>query len=231
MAKQNTLLIYNLEDTHLEDEVLLTDYYSQFLAGNYMNAFDLLRNTPRLKTRVITSDNMNLLINAVIGAEDLYDTDVNKKMNALEQEFQLNIDELRFMRDWSADDSYQKFNFVIYDGDLYFCIEDSPTGTLPTDTAHWKNLGLQGDTGEIGLGMYFVGVYNEQRSYNRYEVVSVGGKSFYLSMEDGNIGNEPMASPDKWSKVFEMKASKYIISPTPPQKLEEGRVWFKLVDE
>lgn len=232
--QQNTLKIYNIEDTHLQDAPLLKEYYSHFLNGEYDMAFEILKTTPRLITRVLTQDNINLLIKAIVSMEQMYfdkENEIKEYVNLL----QLNIDELIFLRDWQPDSTYSKFNFVLENGELYFAIGDSiDVGVKPSENkTDWLYLGLKGEKGDIGTGMYFAGVWNEEREYNRYEVVVYGGNILYVSLEDGNLNKAPSASTTFWNKIFEIRPAQYLLSSEVPPlgAVESGKVWLYIVDD
>ena len=87
--------------------------------------------------------------------------------------------------------TYQKFNCVTYDGEGYISKHDDNLGNIPignVSDAHWGKISQRGVQGAPGIGLTFIGEYNNARSYNIQDAVNYNNNIYYcISPSTGNV--------------------------------------------
>ena len=72
--------------------------------------------------------------------------------------------------EWNGSTKYVKYNFVTYESNglmqTFECLrDDTPLGTLPTNTTYWAPRVIRGEQGESGLGLTPRGIWNAGVQY------------------------------------------------------------------
>ena len=80
--------------------------------------------------------------------------------------------------------------------------DDTPIGTLPTNTNYWYALAIKGDQGESGLGLTPRGTWSEYTQYYQNDLVSYNN-ALWAAKED-NIGYFPNDTSKVWYSVLSL---------------------------
>lgn len=100
-----------------------------------------------------------------------------------------------FVKVWNTNESYSTSDIVRgSDGSLYKSLADSNSGNDPTTTpTSW------GDTSRIQPG---VPIWDASTTYDTDDFVRGSDDELYRSIPSSNIGNDPISSADKWSRII-----------------------------
>lgn len=216
------------EDIHLSDTQLYALFRQYYTAGNYSGALNILSQNPQLSLKAITADNLNELSERVYGLENVYYVEVEQYLSNLLQSMQADVNNLSNQNQYSATQQYYPKNFVYYNDEVYFCLQEPPIGTDPTNTTYWLYLGLLGTQGNIGLSnLSFVGQWNTNTVYTTNQVVYIG-YTFYWALQD-NQGQDPTTeSSEYWGVLFTVDPQQIVTSVNVPENQNVDDFWFQI---
>lgn len=217
------------QDIHLSDAQLYTLFRQYYKNGAYQEALNLLAQNPQLDWKGITADNLNKLSEQVYGIENLYYVDVEEYLANLLQSMQTDVDNLANLHEYDPTQQYYENNFVFYNNEAYFCIQEPPIGTLPTNTTYWLYLGLFGGKGNYGItNLTFVGPWNINTLYTTNQVVYID-KTFYWAIQSSQ-GQDPSTDTSNtyWSVLFTVQPQQIIVDQAQPVGLNTNDFWFQV---
>ncbi|MEG1709597.1 MAG: hypothetical protein RR285_12925 [Acinetobacter sp.] len=217
-----------LQDLNLENAGLRQQYYSYFLSGNYASAFQLLVDHPEINSQVLKKENLNALVDAILVLENYYKTGVTDFLSAQLNKFQINIDDLIYIGNYNPVTQYEINNFVVLNGDLYYCFKMPPIGTSPTNVTYWIFLGLKGETGASSLNVKYQGEYLPTTNYVTKDMVVYDG-DLYVSRR-ASVGKNPSTSPLDWLLAINVIPQVIYVSATPDPNWTDGVIWVKLLN-
>ncbi len=218
--------IYRLQDAHLEDVDLIEEYYKYFFANDINNAHKIIEDNPNLNSKVLNQNSLNKIVNSINELENWYDRDVTQNLSDKLNMFQLSIDELIYLTDYNNSIQYEKFNFVYYNEELYFCFKQPPIGTLPTNKTYWVYLGLKGEEGVYGLGLNYKGNWISNTIYKKNDMV-VYQKTIYVARKESN-NQIPVTVSDYWMPLININERGIYISDFQPVNIKKGQLWIEL---
>lgn len=83
--------------------------------------------------------------------------------------------------------TYKVLNSVRYNNEIYMALQDT-LGNIPTDETYWLKLNSKGDKGDPGLGLVYIGDYDNLYAYNVGNTVTYENKIWYcISPSIGHI--------------------------------------------
>lgn len=216
------------EDIHLSDTQLYTLFRQYYKNGAYQEALNILAQNPQLDLKAITADNLNDLSERVYGMENVYYVEVEQYLANLLQSMQTDVDNLSNQNQYSATQQYYPKNFVYYNNNVYFCIQEPPIGTDPTNTTYWLYLGLFGQDGLYGLNnLTFVGPWNTNTVYTTNQVVYID-YTFYWALQD-NQGQDPTTeSSEYWGILFTVEPQQIVADINQPENQNANDFWFQI---
>lgn len=217
------------EDIHLSDAQLYTLFRQYYTNGAYAEALNVLSSNPQLDLKVVTADNLNELSERVYGMENVYYVEVEQYLANLLQSMQTDVNNLSNQNQYSATQQYYPKNFVYYNNDVYFCLQEPPIGTDPTNTTYWLYLGLFGQNGNIGLSnLTFVGAWDTNTSYLTNQVVYVD-YTFYWAIQN-NQGQDPTTDSTNtyWGVLLTVQPQQVIASSAQPENQNTNDFWFQI---
>ena len=221
----NTFNITRSQDIRLSDAQLRQQYIQYFVAGNVSAAQAIITNNPQLFSKVITPELIQPFVDGILSLENNYKNAVTDYLAALLTTFQSDIDNIKKIGTYVSGTSYVVGNFVIYSNDLYLCIKD---GTYPiTDTTAWLLLGLQGEEGQVGSGVMYIGEWDSATQYQQYQLVSYDN-NLYVS-KTATTGNQPDTSPDKWFLAFTVVERGIMTGANVPLGIGTGDMWWQYI--
>lgn len=217
------------ENIHLSDAQLYVLFRQYYSAGAYTQALSILTSNPQLDLKAIVADNINELNERVYGLEDLYYTEVEEYLSNLLDSMQIDVNNLSNQNQYNATQQYYPKNFVYYNNEVYFCLQEPPIGTDPTNTTYWLHLGLFGQDGKFGLSnLTFAGPWNNDTAYTVNQVVFVG-YTFYWAIQDSQ-GQDPTTDETNtyWGVLFVVEPQQIVASPTTPENQNTNDIWFQI---
>lgn len=244
--------IRRLQDIQLEDVTLKQQYYDEFFQGNITNARNIVTQNPQLHGKVLNAENLNKLITNILIEEQKFYTHSTDIMSSDLQEFQLNIDSLIFIGEYSLTTKYNKNNFFTRFEELYYCFGDPPIGTQPTDTNYFLYLGLHGQDGYQGLDIKYIGQWSSSVNYSQKDMVVYQDKLYVANV--ANINKNPSNSSNtygylsaftygelasqtygqlegipSWDLCVSVENQTIFVSSTEPPNLKNGQLWLKII--
>lgn len=165
--------------------------------GQFADATILLQSNTELQKCIIDSSYMNKLSKTIEEVQDLFLNNIQTYIH------ETVIDK----GEWDSITKYTKYNFVTYEIDkivqTYECIrDDTPIGTLPTNTTYWIPRVIRGEKGETGLGLTPKGNWNASNQYYKNDLVSYNNV-LWAANED-NIGLYPNDASTVWYSVLSL---------------------------
>lgn len=244
--------IRRLQDIQLEDVLLKQQYYDEFFQGHISNARDIVTQNPQLHGKVLNAENLNKLITNILAEEQKFYINSTDIMTADLQKFQLNIDNLIYIDEYSPSVKYNKNNFFTRFDDMYYCFGDPPIGTQPTDTNYFIYLGLKGINGYEGLDVKYIGQWSSTVNYAQKDMVVYQDKIYVANV--ANINKNPTNSSNtygylsaftygvlssqtygqlegvpSWDLCVSIENQTIFISSTEPPNLKNGQLWLKII--
>jgi len=215
-----------VQDINFIDETLKDEFVQKFITGDLAGAFKILEESGQLKNKAFVADIINYVNNVLYTLENNYYTNVDDYLLALNNGFNILINNFIKKDNYSSTITYQKNNFVLYNNEVYLYINGNPTaGNLPTDINYWVYIGLRGDKGNYGIGVTMKYTWNEQASYNPLDVVYYKG-SYYVAKAT-NTGVIPTETGDNWELFLKTKPA-YITTVQQESRIVPGMIWFEV---
>ena len=216
------------EHIQLSDAQLYTLFRQYYKNGAYQEALNILTQNPQLDLKAITADNLNDLSERVYGMENVYYVEVEQYLANLLQSMQTDVYNLSNQNQYSATQQYYPKNFVYYNNNVYFCIQEPPIGTDPTNTTYWLYLGLFGQNGLYGLSnLTFVGPWNTNTVYTTNQVVYID-YTFYWALQN-NQGQDPTTeSSEYWGVLFTVEPQQIVADINQPENQNANDFWFQI---
>lgn len=168
--------------------------------GQFANASTLLQSNTELQKCIIDGNYINQLSKTLEEVEDLF---LNK--------IQTYIHETVIHRGaWSAAIKYTKYNFVTYPVNgvvqTFECLrDDTPIGTVPTNTTYWVIRTIRGEDGKqgaSGTGLSPRGTWDGTIQYHQNDLVSYNNVLWAANSE--NIGHIPNNNSPVWYSVLSL---------------------------
>lgn len=216
-----------VQDLQTDDQALWSQYVQYFASGNYTAALNILNNT-QLDTKKMIGDMFNTAANDMTALQSVYTTNVTDTLAAHIVSFNQMIANLVAKQEYSVSVTYSKGNFVVYNGNVYVYIADSPaSGIVPTNTVYWLFVGLRGDDGINGIGLTLKYEWAGNVQYVANDVVIHKDVMYYA--KTANINNPPDTSTDQWEVLFTLPVAKIVTGAAEPVYPNRyiGLIWFQ----
>ena len=119
-----------VQDIHIGDVSLKNQYVNKFLNGDYNDAFNILNNT-QLNDKKMIAEVFNTLSGKLTTLENNFYVNVTDFLANCLTNIQEIIDNLIFLGQWDSTTTYEKYNFVVYNNEIYMYIADTPASDTP----------------------------------------------------------------------------------------------------
>lgn len=210
------------------DGALIQQYHEAVENGDFTTAESILAQINNATNKIVTADDMNLLMQAVRAIEMFMAGDYEDYITAKQAEWQAILDEFDYAGVWNTATSYSKNNIVQYtnfEGTfLYIALSDPPVGTYPTNTTYWRLFTVKGARGENGNGLSFCGEYSTAITYAINDCVIYNNKLWCAIASSINV--LPDSDETKWNEVMTLETTIYPVTSTTPTTQVEGELWF-----
>lgn len=219
--------IRRLEDININEVTLKQQYYNSFINGNIDDAHRLIEDNPNLKFKVINAENLNKIVEHILSLENNYFEGVENVLENHLSKYQIDINDLIYLREYNSNTQYEINNFVSYNNEIYYCFKTPPNkGVLPTDTKYWIYLGLHGEDSRISLGVKYQGNWNSSKIYNQYDMIVYQNQLFVA--KEKNSGENPILS-NKWSLQMAVEEQGIFVSEEEPPNIQHGNIWIQIL--
>ena len=226
MPNPNTLPSYHYQDIQIPDASLQQQLQQYWATGQYSQALSLLStNATQLQGKAFIADLINILSSGVLDLETRYNTAVPVFLSSLATQYSTLISNFISQGTWNASVQYTPFNFVVYNSEVYMCISQPPTGTVPTDTTYWLYLGLRGEQGAPGIDVNMRYTWNSANTYNPNDLV-VYGTNIYVALVQ-NTGVTPGSDSNTWGIFIATAPGQINVGAAAPSKYVQNTVWFQ----
>lgn len=226
MANPNTIPYYRYQDIQIPDVELRKQFDLYILQGNYSSALNLLStNEQQLVGKAYIADTINRITNGVMVLEHYYYDNVPTFLNEKLQYFLTMVNNLRNAGNWNSNTQYYQYNFVLYNQEYYFCIQQPPVGTLPTDETYWLYLGLKGKDGVPGVDLVMQYNWVDNATYQPNDLV-VYGSAIYVALRE-NTNVIPLNNEDDWLLFLQPTVGGIYVGITPPTDYVNDTIWFQ----
>lgn len=218
------------EDIHISDVSIRQNFINFINAGNFASALKLLEDNPQVTDKSTMAIVFNELRERVFGLENVYYTEVEDYMANLLVQMQDTVNDLNDMGEFDATVEYKERNLVHYDNNYYYCLQNPPVGTLPTNETFWLYLGLRGVRGRDGISnVTFKGQYSDTEQYNANDIVYLGLNFYYAKIPNSG---QPVTNTEYWGLFLETNAIKILVQAETPGPTDMGAndFWFQILN-
>ena len=188
-----------------------------------------------LSDYILTAEDFNLMASAIESTQvhlknnvDGYiqakQEEFNNIVQTKEQEFNTTLNNFTVRDQYNPTVIYQKWNIVTYGYETYLSKHDNNVGNTPVgdaSDAHWAKIAYRGKQGVPGLGLVFMGEYNNAMTYHPQNAVRYNNKIYYcIAPTTGNLPTDT----DYWTLFYDSQP--VVISPTSPENPNVNPVWI-----
>jgi hypothetical protein len=127
---------------------------------------------------------------------------------------------------YNSTTTYSKWNVVLYNYESYVSKQNNNLNHSPIGDGSdlwWGKLASRGEKGEAGMGLTFVGDYNNSTSYSISHAVKYNNKIYYCKV--ATTGNLP-TNTTYWTE-FLSPTNAVIIQSTAPTTHSTNSVWIR----
>lgn len=210
--------IDKMQDVDILTKKLVDQYYGYINSGDFTTAAQLVENNPSLKASIFNADKFNMIRDMIISMQRFYKDDVRNYL----------IELIEFKNNYSAATKYGKYDVVLYPNadavNAYMCMrDDTPKGTVPTNTTYWMPFTYRGQQGASGAGLSWRGDYSSITQYYTNDCVQHNG--IVWCAKKNTLGVAPSSSAsDNWG-IFMEVTKQIAFSSTQPTGQVENDIW------
>lgn len=223
------------QDIQISDNLLKSQFFNYFLNGDYQMAFDLISHNSQLDSKAFVANFINEIAEVLYATEDSVDTATLGKLRELSLDFNEIINQFLNRYDYDSTATYELYNFVIYNNEVYMYINNIPsTGNIPTNTTYWLKIGLRGEKGAGGCSQLQMKFYwQEGIAYQPFDLVITipQGTTHTGDMwvaKVANINQYPTEDSVYWEKFVEASNGFIYSSKTQPVDRYIGQIWLDM---
>lgn len=145
-------------------------------------------------------------------------------------EFQTEMQKFTYLGNFSSGTTYQQWNVVTYNGESYLSLRSDNINRIPNlagNSSYWGKIATRGVKGDPGIGLVFVGEYNDGQNYSIGQAVNHNQVIYECIM--ATVGNAP-PNATYWRYFLDSKA--ILVSSTEPNTPNINEMWLDTnVDE
>lgn len=215
------------QDINISDNVLKNDYSNKFINGQYQSAFNILNNE-ELNSKSFIAEVVNNISNVLYSLEQDYYSNTIDYFSNLNNDFQTVIDNYKYIGDWDNGQVYRIYNIVTNSSKYYMYINSTPkAGMSLNDSSYWLEFTLKGEKGADGIGVNFVGTWDNSISYNVLDGVYYNGAIWCC--KTANTNQQPSSSSTYWESVVTFLKAKIVSGTTEPTDKYDGLIWLEIL--
>lgn len=226
MPNPNTISWLHYQDVQISDVELRQQFIQYYKSGQFNEALLLLiNNADQLKGKAFIANTINTIITGLLTLENYYYEGVTVFLSNLALQYQNLINNLKKRSNWLSTIQYIPYNFVVYNNNIYMCIQQPPVGTLPTDDTYWLYLGLQGPEGLPGVNVVMEYDWEENVTYQINDLV-VYDNNIYVALKE-NTNVLPNMDEETWLLFIKIEKGQIYVGTETPNVLNNNVIWFK----
>ena len=226
MPNPNTIPWIHYQDIQIPDVTLSKQFQQYVTTGNYAQALSLLTtNDEQLAGKAYIANAINTIASGILDLESRFNNGVTLFLSNLATQYFTLVTNMKKIGTWSGSIQYIPYNFVIYNQQIYMCLQTPPIGTVPTSTNYWLYLGLRGEQGVPGVNVNMRYTWNSATAYNPNDLV-VYGTNIYVALT-ANTGVTPGTNSSTWMLFLVSTPGQIFVGTTAPQYPTDNTVWFK----
>ena len=218
-------------DILASDGDLVKQYQIAMQNGDMATANTVLQQIPAYRQKLLTAQDLNKFIDAIVATERFYKTDIIPYANEKQAEWQSIIDQFAYLGAYNAETQYKTNNYVsfIMNGveQLYIALSDPPVGTIPTNMTYWRVISLRGPKGLSGNGLSFAGDWDNVTTYVVDDCVAYDN-ALWHSLQT-NTNQTPYEGSAYWELLYRGVPTIYPVSVNPPTVQQDGELWFQIL--
>jgi hypothetical protein len=224
-----------MQDVESTDGALIKQYQTAIENGDIATAQTIYQQIPNADNKIINSIKINALQDTAMALERFFKSDLTTYIAQKQQEWLDIINQFSLIGEYSNTSSYKQHNLVYFPDKssnvVYIALSDVPVGVTPLNPSYWRQLTIQGEKGDKGDGISYLGDWSSTENYETNVLVTYQN-GLYLSLQTPNTGNVPPDSLAYWELIGNLTTATYSIVPInePPSSLEEGELWFGIVE-
>lgn len=226
---RSNINVIKWQDLQLENEPLRQQFMQYFREGYYFQAIDLIKdNIDDIDSEAFFPDVFNTLNSALVYLQNLYYNSVEVVLEEDQKQFQYMINTYMNKKEFDSTVAYEPYNFVIYNEQIYLCIQNTTPGILPTNTTYWVLVGLKGEIGATSIDVQLRYEWDYQITYSPKDVVVYNNILYVARLRNNN--SQPDINPVDWEVFLTIPRAKVIVSPKEPnsEALGIGGQWWKI---
>ena len=180
--------------------------------------------TNLLRESSFLPDDLNKLQDCIINLETFFKNQTKDYILQKQQEFNAEIQKFSYKGQYNSNTTYQMWNVVTYNHETYVSKQNNNMGHIPvgdSTDSWWFKAASRGAQGLPGIGLVFVGEYNNAFEYQSGQAVSYQGDIYYCIQT--TVGNLP-TDTTRW-RLF-LSGVRPVIQDTPPSTLILGMLWI-----
>jgi hypothetical protein len=144
------------------------------------------------------------------------------------EEFQLVIDNYKYIGNWNNNTQYRIYNIVTYSDKHYIYINNTPSSGIPVSNLnYWVQFDLKGEKGADGIGINFKGTWSSSISYNNLDGVYYDGAIWCCKIT--NTNQVPNSSSSYWENVITFLKAKIVSTMVEPVDKYDGLIWLEIL--
>lgn len=218
-------------DILASDGDLVKQYQQAMQSGNMSVANQILQQIPAYSQKLLTAQDLNKMVDALIALERFYTTDIQPYTEQKQAEWQALIEEFTYAGEFSVTAQYDKNNYVKFSVNnvayLFIAYTQPPIGTLPTNTAYWRQLTIRGVRGASGAGLTFAGEWDANASYTLQDVVNYN-RALWGCIQ-ANTSQIPNEGSTYWQLIYRGSSTIYPVTADMPTSAQDGELWFQVL--
>lgn len=180
--------------------------------------------TNLLRESSFLPDDLNKLQDCIINLETFFKNQTEDYILQKQQEFNVEIQKFSYKGQYNSTTTYQMWNVVTYNHETYVSKQNNNMGHIPvgdSTDSWWFKAASRGSQGLPGIGLVFVGEYNNAVTYQPGQAVSYQGDIYYCIQT--TVGNLP--TDTTYWRLF-LSGVRPVIQDTPPSTPILGMLWI-----
>lgn len=178
--------------------------------------------TSLLQEYILTPEVWNKFASCVYALEKFFSEQTIGYLTTKQEEWNAILEKFSYKGQYNSTITYQKWNVVTYNNESYLSKTDNNLNYLPTNNIYWSKIAEKGDQGVPGIGLSFVGGYDNAISYTVGNAVNYLNDIYYCVL--ATTGNLP-TNETYWNKF--MSGLKVTIQDTEPNNPFLNQIWIE----
>lgn len=177
-----------------------------------------------LRDKIFTPEDFNKLQDCITNMEVFIKDGVEGYINTKQQEFDATLQKFSDKGSYNPSTIYVKWNMVLYNNELFMSKQDNNLNRTPIGDSSdlwWQKIAQRGAQGIPGVGLSFVGNYNNSTPYTVGNAVNYNNSIYYCIAD--NAGQVP-TTPAYW-QLF-LANSGIQIDSNAPQNPFVNQLWI-----